>query len=174
VPRHRYKYGPHSTGGRPAGARGSVLQLEADEQIVRAVETLARHHVCFSDQVSESVLDDVVEHTASASQSQLLTVAAARGRSADRRGLQQHHSEVAQTGKGISKDMPRQAALSRATCRTQAADSCVPLHPGRQGLIARGKLHLRRKFTEPTTGPHFRLYGSWRRACSRPSTFSST
>jgi hypothetical protein len=75
-----------------AGARGCVLQLEADEQIVRALETLARHHVCFSDQVSESVLDDVVEHTASASQLQLLTVAAARGRSADRRGLQQHHS----------------------------------------------------------------------------------
>jgi hypothetical protein len=30
-----------------AGARGSVLQLEADEQIVRAVETLAWHHACF-------------------------------------------------------------------------------------------------------------------------------
>ena len=29
------------------GARGSVLRLEADEQIVRAVETLARHHACF-------------------------------------------------------------------------------------------------------------------------------
>jgi hypothetical protein len=55
-------------------ARGYVLQLEADEQIVRVVETLARHHACSSDQVSESVLDNVVEHTASVSQSQVLTV----------------------------------------------------------------------------------------------------
>jgi len=54
--------------------RGYVLQLEADEQIVRAVETLARHHACSSDHVSESVLDNVVEHTASVSQTHVLTV----------------------------------------------------------------------------------------------------
>jgi len=37
-----------------AGARGYVLKSEADEQIVRAVESLARHHAYFSDHVSAS------------------------------------------------------------------------------------------------------------------------
>jgi DNA-binding NarL/FixJ family response regulator len=54
-----------------AGARGYVLKSEADEQILRAVETLARHHAFFSDHVSETLLDKLVEQpggTNSASQ----------------------------------------------------------------------------------------------------------
>jgi len=43
-----------------AGARGYVLKSEADEQIVRAVEALARHRAFFSDHVSETLLDKFV------------------------------------------------------------------------------------------------------------------
>jgi DNA-binding NarL/FixJ family response regulator len=39
-----------------AGARGYVLQSEADEQIVRAVEALGQHRTFFSDHVSETLL----------------------------------------------------------------------------------------------------------------------
>ena len=48
-----------------AGARGYVLKSEADEQIVRAVEALARHHAYFSDHVSETLLDNFVEQSGS-------------------------------------------------------------------------------------------------------------
>jgi DNA-binding NarL/FixJ family response regulator len=48
-----------------AGARGYVLKSEADEQIVRAVEALAKHHAFFSDHVSETLLDKFVEQTRS-------------------------------------------------------------------------------------------------------------
>jgi DNA-binding NarL/FixJ family response regulator len=48
-----------------AGARGYVLQSEADEQIVRAVEALARHHAFFSDRVSETLLDSFFGKTGS-------------------------------------------------------------------------------------------------------------
>ena len=44
-----------------AGARGYVLKSEADEQIVRAIEALARHHAYFSNHVSETLLDNFVE-----------------------------------------------------------------------------------------------------------------
>jgi DNA-binding NarL/FixJ family response regulator len=44
-----------------AGARGYVLKSEGDEQIVRAVEALARHRAYFSDLVSEALLDRFVE-----------------------------------------------------------------------------------------------------------------
>jgi DNA-binding NarL/FixJ family response regulator len=56
-----------------AGARGYVLKSEADEQIVRAIESLARHHAFFSDHVSETLLHKFVEHAASGNNS-LLTV----------------------------------------------------------------------------------------------------
>jgi DNA-binding NarL/FixJ family response regulator len=49
-----------------AGARGYVLKSEADEQIVRAVESLARHHAYFSDHVSETLLDNFVEQAGAA------------------------------------------------------------------------------------------------------------
>jgi DNA-binding NarL/FixJ family response regulator len=48
-----------------AGARGYLLKSEADEQIVRAVEALARHDAFFSDQVSETLLQNFVEQAAS-------------------------------------------------------------------------------------------------------------
>ena len=48
-----------------AGARGYVLKSEADEQIVRAVEALARHHAYFSDHVSETLLENFVEQAGS-------------------------------------------------------------------------------------------------------------
>jgi DNA-binding NarL/FixJ family response regulator len=44
-----------------AGARGYVLKSEADEQIVRAIEALARHNAYFSNHVSEALLDSFVE-----------------------------------------------------------------------------------------------------------------
>jgi DNA-binding NarL/FixJ family response regulator len=42
-----------------AGARGYLLQSEADDQIVRAVEALAQHRTFFSDHVSEALLGSV-------------------------------------------------------------------------------------------------------------------
>ena len=39
-----------------AGARGYLMQSEADDQIVRAVEALAQHRTFFSDHVSETLL----------------------------------------------------------------------------------------------------------------------
>ncbi len=56
-----------------AGARGYVLKSEADEQIVRAIETLARHHAFFSDHVSETLLDNFVEQSGSGNNANLLT-----------------------------------------------------------------------------------------------------
>jgi DNA-binding NarL/FixJ family response regulator len=50
-----------------AGARGYVLKSEADEQIVRAVEALARHHAYFSDHVSETLLGSFVEQAGAGS-----------------------------------------------------------------------------------------------------------
>jgi DNA-binding NarL/FixJ family response regulator len=44
-----------------AGARGYVLKSEADEQIVRAIEALARHNAYFSNHVSEALLDNLIE-----------------------------------------------------------------------------------------------------------------
>ena len=46
-----------------AGASGYVLKSEADEQIVRAVEALARHHAFFSDHVLETLLDSFLGQT---------------------------------------------------------------------------------------------------------------
>lgn len=48
-----------------AGARGYVLKSEADEQIVRAIEALARHHAFFSDHVSETLLGNFIEQSGS-------------------------------------------------------------------------------------------------------------
>src|SRR5580704_14271822 len=44
-----------------AGARGYVLKSEPDEQILRGIEALARHHAFFSDHVSETLLGSFVE-----------------------------------------------------------------------------------------------------------------
>jgi DNA-binding NarL/FixJ family response regulator len=48
-----------------AGARGYVLKSEADEQIVRAVEALARRHAFFSDRVSQVLLGNFIEPSGS-------------------------------------------------------------------------------------------------------------
>jgi DNA-binding NarL/FixJ family response regulator len=48
-----------------AGARGYVLKSEPDEQIVRAVEALARRRAFFSDRVSKAVLDILLDQTGS-------------------------------------------------------------------------------------------------------------
>src|SRR5258708_39534174 len=56
-----------------AGARGYVWKSEADEQIVRAVEALARHHAYFSDHVSETLLENFVEQSGNGSNAISLT-----------------------------------------------------------------------------------------------------
>jgi DNA-binding NarL/FixJ family response regulator len=57
-----------------AGARGYVLQSEADEQIVWAVEALAQHRAFFSNHVSETLLDSFFEKTGSGRSTRPLTV----------------------------------------------------------------------------------------------------
>ena len=57
-----------------AGARGYVLQSEADEQIVRAVEALAQHRTFFSDHVSEALLGIFFERARSGHSTLPLTV----------------------------------------------------------------------------------------------------
>jgi DNA-binding NarL/FixJ family response regulator len=44
-----------------AGARGYLLKSEADDQIIRAIESLARHHAYFSGLVSESLLGTLAQ-----------------------------------------------------------------------------------------------------------------
>jgi DNA-binding NarL/FixJ family response regulator len=56
-----------------AGARSYVLKSETDEQIIRAVQALARHQAFFSDHVSEALLKNFVEQAALGNNS-LLTV----------------------------------------------------------------------------------------------------
>jgi DNA-binding NarL/FixJ family response regulator len=56
-----------------AGARGYVLKSEVDEQIVQAVEALARHYPFFSDHVSETLLDKFVEQSGFGTDAHLLT-----------------------------------------------------------------------------------------------------
>ena len=45
-----------------AGARGYVFKSEPDEQIIKAIETLARHRAFFSSQISNALLDNFVSH----------------------------------------------------------------------------------------------------------------
>jgi DNA-binding NarL/FixJ family response regulator len=54
-----------------AGARGYVLKTESDEQIIKAIATLAQHQAFFSSQVWDIRLDTVAERTRT--QSNLLT-----------------------------------------------------------------------------------------------------
>ena len=57
-----------------AGARGYVLQSEADDQIVRAVEALAQHRTFFSGHISETLLDSFVEKSGPSHRTLPLTV----------------------------------------------------------------------------------------------------
>jgi DNA-binding NarL/FixJ family response regulator len=44
-----------------AGARGYVLKSESDDQIVKAIDTLAQHHAFFSSEISDALLVPSVE-----------------------------------------------------------------------------------------------------------------
>jgi len=44
-----------------AGARGYLLKSEGDEQIIPAIEALSRHRTYFSSQVSETLLDAILQ-----------------------------------------------------------------------------------------------------------------
>jgi DNA-binding NarL/FixJ family response regulator len=57
-----------------AGARGYVLKSEGDEEIVRSVEALARHHSYFSHEVSKIMLHNVFERARSNHTTRLLTL----------------------------------------------------------------------------------------------------
>jgi DNA-binding NarL/FixJ family response regulator len=56
-----------------AGARGYVLKSESDEEIIRAVETLALHHSYFSHELSRIVFDNIFEHPRSDRRARSLT-----------------------------------------------------------------------------------------------------
>jgi DNA-binding NarL/FixJ family response regulator len=57
-----------------AGARSYILQSEADEKVVRAVEALAQHQTFFSDQVSDTLLQGFLGKAGSPSPASPLTV----------------------------------------------------------------------------------------------------
>jgi DNA-binding NarL/FixJ family response regulator len=46
-----------------AGARGYLLKSETDDQIIKAIEALARHNAYFSGSISESLLDNLIPHS---------------------------------------------------------------------------------------------------------------
>ena len=56
-----------------AGARGYVLKSESDEQIIKAVATLAQHQAFFSSQVWDIRIDTLVDQAKPASQPSQLT-----------------------------------------------------------------------------------------------------
>jgi DNA-binding NarL/FixJ family response regulator len=56
-----------------AGARGYVLKSESDEEIVRSVEALARHHSYFSHEVSKIMLANVFERPRPSHATRVLT-----------------------------------------------------------------------------------------------------
>jgi DNA-binding NarL/FixJ family response regulator len=56
-----------------AGARGYIFKSEADEQIVKAIEAMARHHAFFSNDLWEALFDNFAERHRSGSHSMALT-----------------------------------------------------------------------------------------------------
>jgi DNA-binding NarL/FixJ family response regulator len=56
-----------------AGARGYLLKSETDEEIIKAIASLARHHAYFSELVSESLLDNLIQPTESSNGGTRLT-----------------------------------------------------------------------------------------------------
>jgi DNA-binding NarL/FixJ family response regulator len=56
-----------------AGARGYVFKSETDEQIIKAIEALARHRAFFSSQLSEALFENFVENQGSGNHSMALT-----------------------------------------------------------------------------------------------------
>src|SRR5215216_1912966 len=45
-----------------AGARGFLFKSEPDDQIVRGIEALARHHNFYSNAVAEALMSNLMEH----------------------------------------------------------------------------------------------------------------
>lgn len=45
-----------------AGARGYLLKSETDDQIIKAIESLARHNAYFSGLISDCLLDNLIPH----------------------------------------------------------------------------------------------------------------
>ena len=56
-----------------AGARGYVLRSESDEQIIKAINTLAQHQVFYSSQVFDIRLDPAADHSAGGAPPSALT-----------------------------------------------------------------------------------------------------
>jgi DNA-binding NarL/FixJ family response regulator len=46
-----------------AGARGYLLKSETDDQIIKAIESLARHNAYFSGSISDCLLDNLIPHS---------------------------------------------------------------------------------------------------------------
>jgi len=56
-----------------AGARGYLLKYEGDDQVIPAVEALSRHRTYFSSQVSETLLDTILQSSNAKDRASLLT-----------------------------------------------------------------------------------------------------
>jgi DNA-binding NarL/FixJ family response regulator len=56
-----------------AGARGYVFKSETDEQIVKAIEALARHRAFLSSRLSEALFDNFIDNQGSGNHSTALT-----------------------------------------------------------------------------------------------------
>jgi len=56
-----------------AGARGYVFKSEPDEQIIKAVEAMARHRAFFSSDLSEALFDNFVDNQGPGNHSMALT-----------------------------------------------------------------------------------------------------
>ena len=56
-----------------AGARGYVFKSESDEQIVKAIEAMARHRAFFSSLLSEALFDNFIDNQGAENHSTALT-----------------------------------------------------------------------------------------------------
>jgi DNA-binding NarL/FixJ family response regulator len=103
-----------------AGARGYLLKSEADDQIIKAIESLARHHAYFSGLVSESILDNLIQHAEPGNGTIRLT---AREREIVRLVAEGHSSKTVAIMLGISMktvDTHRTAAMRKINVRSVA------------------------------------------------------
>jgi DNA-binding NarL/FixJ family response regulator len=101
-----------------AGARGYLLKSEADDQIIKAIESLARHHAFFSGLVSESLLDNLIQHSDPGSGATRLT---AREREIVRLVAEGNSSKAIAIMLGISMktvDTHRAAAMRKINVRS--------------------------------------------------------
>jgi DNA-binding NarL/FixJ family response regulator len=102
-----------------AGARGYLLKSETDDQIIKAIESLARHHTYFSGLVSESLLDNLIQHGESGNGSRLTV----REREVVRLVAEGNSSKTIANRLGISMktvDTHRTAAMRKINVRSVA------------------------------------------------------